>query len=518
VSLDTRDIATGLEIPKENYCDQPYVVVAKDGSWVCVLTTGPGLESRDGQHVVATISKDQGKTWSALIDIEPGLGAEDWQMSSWVTPLIVPSGRIYAFYNYNYDGRATQHGGWLCYRYSDDCGHTWSERYRVPIRLTNRDRTNDCAGEHQYFWVIDKPIISKSSMFFALPKLYSGIPLDGGEGWVVHSDNILTESDPERIHWELLPDGEVGVWNPELGSVQEEQNLEILSDGSLYMCYRTEIGHPAYAISRDGGHTWTMPQVMRYATGNPIKTPRACPRIWKASNGKFLFWFHNNSYPGWGNSAVRNPVWVCGGIEVDGEIEWSQPEILLYCSDPTIRGMSYPDFIEQDGRYWVTETQKMVARMHELDPMLLNGLWNQHQGRTLTRKGLVYESSGPLATGDAFPLPQLPSLESGGFTLELWIRLENVTPGQVLLDSFGRRQRGFRVLTASNEALRLDLHDGRARRWLEVVDGADPSRGVRSMSAWNWPTDDGVIQAGKLHHVVFIVDGGRFLGCRWCPL
>ena len=186
MNRDLRDISTGQDIPKENYCDQPYVVVTADGNWLCVLTTGPGLESQAGQHVVAAISEDRGQTWSDLIDIE---SSED-QMSSWVTAMIVPSGRVYAFYDYNYDGQATQHGGWLCHRYSDDCGRTWSARYRVPMRLTSRDRTNDSGGEHQYFWCIDKPVISGGSAFLALPKLYSGVPLDGGEGWVVCCDNI----------------------------------------------------------------------------------------------------------------------------------------------------------------------------------------------------------------------------------------------------------------------------------------------------------------------------------------
>jgi len=502
--MDARNIDAGCEIPKENYCDQPYIVITEDGNWLCVLTTGPGLESREGQHVVATISEDKGETWSELIDIE--LTTE--RMSSWVTSLIVPSGRAYAFYDYNYDGQATQHGGWLCFRYSDDNGRSWSgRRYRVPMRLTSRDRTNDCGGQHQYFWVIDKPVISGGSAFFCLPKLYSGVPLDGGEGWIVHSDNILAESDPEQIHWELLPDGDVGVISPDLGSVQEEQNVEVLSDGSLYMCYRTQIGYPAYAISRDDGHTWTTPQVMRYASGNPIKTPRACPRIWKASNDKFLFWFHNNGYPGWGNSANRNPVWVTGGIEVDGEIQWAQPEILLYCADPTVIGMSYPDFVEQDGRYWVAETQKMTARVHEIDPTLLEGLWNQHLNATVTGEGLVYESGRPLGAGDSFPLPALPDLRQGGFTLDMWIQLRDVKPGQVLLDSLGKRVRGFRITTVPDGALGLDLHDGQARRWLEVVDGADPAQGVRSVRTWNWSTNQGVIRPDALHHVVFIVDG-----------
>ena len=29
------DIRTGHEIPSEGYCDQPYVVVLSDGTWLC---------------------------------------------------------------------------------------------------------------------------------------------------------------------------------------------------------------------------------------------------------------------------------------------------------------------------------------------------------------------------------------------------------------------------------------------------------------------------------------------------
>ena len=61
---DPRNIKTGFEIPSEGYCDQPYVVINADGSWTCVMTTGSGHEGDTGQHVVATISQDQGQTWS----------------------------------------------------------------------------------------------------------------------------------------------------------------------------------------------------------------------------------------------------------------------------------------------------------------------------------------------------------------------------------------------------------------------------------------------------------------------
>jgi hypothetical protein len=32
MTVDTRSIETGLEIPSQNYCDQPYIVVTNDGA------------------------------------------------------------------------------------------------------------------------------------------------------------------------------------------------------------------------------------------------------------------------------------------------------------------------------------------------------------------------------------------------------------------------------------------------------------------------------------------------------
>ncbi len=34
-SRDWRDIRNGRPIPDEGYCDQPYVVITRDGNWLC---------------------------------------------------------------------------------------------------------------------------------------------------------------------------------------------------------------------------------------------------------------------------------------------------------------------------------------------------------------------------------------------------------------------------------------------------------------------------------------------------
>ena len=139
---DPRNFANGNRIPVEGYCDQPRIVITRDGTWVCVLTTGSGVEGTPGQHVVATASEDKGRTWSALTDIEP---PDKDHTSAYALALITPQDRIYALYDYNGDGIRTKPDGkairddmqgWFCYRFSDDKGKSWSKRYRLPMRLT----------------------------------------------------------------------------------------------------------------------------------------------------------------------------------------------------------------------------------------------------------------------------------------------------------------------------------------------------------------------------------------------
>ncbi len=504
---DWRRVESGMGIPSENYCDQPYIVVTNEGNWLCVLTTGVGEESKPNQHVVATISEDKGRSWSELIDIEPA----GERMTSWVTSFVVPNGRVFAVFNVELSEESTQHGGALCYRYSDDGGRSWSShRYRIPIRQTKKDRENVTEGREQFFWCIDKPIVTESGVYFGIPKLHSGRGTLHGESWVLHSANILTESDPNGIRWELLPDGDDGIWGPELGDIQEEQNLEMLSDGSLYMVMRTETGVIGYTVSRDRGHTWTTPEPLRYPDGRALRNPRACPKLGKTGDGRLMLWFHNNGYPGWGNSAVRNPVWISGGIEIDGTIEWSQPEILLYASDPTVRGMSYPDFLEQDERIWVSETEKLVVRVHEVDRTLLEGMWSErvpNARSTVARDGLLTEWDGMTSAPGVVRIPRLPSLQTGGFTVELLIEPDGVHPGQTVVSSYGVKNRGFRIATSEAGALELEIADNRQRRWVEVMDGPDPGSSVVARTAWCCKTDAGIVREGESLHVAFVVDG-----------
>lgn len=473
---DPRDIRNGHVIPDEGYCDQPYVVVLPDGTWLCVMTTGAGEEGQRGQHVVSTRSTDHGATWSALVDLEPADGPE----ASWAMPVLAPDGRVHAFYVYNGEevgGRRADMLGWYCWRSSDDGGRTWSERRRLPLRETAVDRANDFGGEPQIFWGIGKPVVVGDDVWFGLTKVGQYM-LDQSEGWFFHSANLLVERDPARVAWELLPDGDHGLRAPEHGSVQSEQNLAPLAEGGLLCMYRTTMGYPCQSVSRDGGHTWSTPEAATYEPGGRrFKHPRACPRLWRTGDGRYLFWFHHNGARDWA-AGTRNPAWVVGGVERDGVVHWSQPEILLYDRDPLVR-ISYPDLIEQDGRVWVTETQKSVARVHEVDVELLEGLWTQGLRAETPRDAVLLE----VGSGSVLA-PEWPDLDmGGGVTLECWIELPRA---------------GERALVTSSDAA-----------W-SLVARADGSvsldLGTRA-AVEPLVSDPGLLAAGVRHHVVAIADG-----------
>lgn len=506
---DSRNFALGRLIPDEDYCDQPRIVVTRDGTWVCILTTGSGQEGAGGQHVVATRSADQGRTWSPLVDIE---SARDPHKSSYALALVTPTDRLYAFYCYNGDGIATlpdgrpirdDMQGWFCYRYSDDQGRTWSRRYRLPMRLTAADRNNDWQGRLQMFWAVGTPAVFGSSALFGFTKLGRYL-LHDGEGWFYRSDNVLTERDPDKIQWQLLPDGDHGVRAPEFGSVQEEFDVVHLEGNDLCSVYRTALGHAACAYSRDGGRSWEKPEPLRYTPGGRlVKQPRACAKLWKTRAGRYLLWYHNNgttTYNNGPNAGSRNLAWLSSGLLQEGRLRWSQPEIVAYV-DGGLEGCSYPDLIEEGDRFHIVATQKTEARVMAVEPELLAGLWNQPACREVATNGLALNLAGAdCAAGTEARAPRLPSLCAfmrertlalrgrGAFTLEVRVRFHDLAPGQVLLDTRTAGGKGYALTTSGRGRVRLDLCDG----WRAAY----------------WESDAGWLKTNTEHHLVAIIDGG----------
>lgn len=488
---DWRNAKNGISIYTHGYCDQPYVVVLDSGKWLCVFTTNAGHEGSKGQHIVACVSEDQGQRWSDTVRIED----PHRESASWGMPYLTDFGRVYVFYTYNGDqihdlqeqkNIREDMLGWYCFRYSDDEGRTWSDRHRIPVPNRPVDLNNQWKGEVQIFWGIGKPIDFEGGMLLSFTKIGQYM-LEYSEGWLLNCSNIHDQKNPDKLQWTLLPETDTGIKNPDLGVINSEQNIFQLSDGSLYCMHRTTSGYPAESYSRDGGKTWTLPKPPVYENGIKIKNPRACPRIWKCQNGKYLFWYHNNG--GW-NFGIRNPAWISGGIEKDGQILWSQPEILLYEDVPSVR-MSYPDLIEQNGKYWITETNKADARVHKIPNDFLHTLWSQLEVNQLEQRDLV--QSWP---EEDIPISGLLAVSSDnqddfskGFTIDFSFILANLSPGQRILSSTDENGKTVELRTGDFGAIELIMRDGE--------------------DLASWTSDPGLIKAsGNEHCVSVIVDHG----------
>ena len=527
---DWRNARRGSEIHRVGYyADEPLILKTDDGAWLCSISTGDRPEGMPGQHSVARRSTDRGRSWSDPVDIEPASGPEGSKTSL----VKVPSGRIYAFYTHNTDNlreviaddppykggkcRCVDSLGYFVFKYSDDHGRSWSEkRYPINVREMEIDRKNPYKGKVRFFWNSARSFIYDGAVYVPLTKvggMGKGV-FKSSEGVLLKSENIMTEKDPENITWQTLPDGDKGLRAPEGGGpIAEEHSYVVLSDGSFYCVYRTIDGYPTCTYSRDGGHSWTKPQYQRYADGHLMKHPRAANFAWRCSNGKYLYWFHNHgghfiresaAYNGRYPYQNRNPVWLCGGIEGDtleGKIiKWSQPEVALYDDDTFIR-MSYPDLIEEQGKVFLTESNKHVARVHEIDSTLLEGLWNQFENSTVTTDGLILHLPDGFAHKE-IEMPRLPEFITRdydrkdygtkdlrqGFSVDLWICLNSLEAGQVILDSRTESGKGLCIKTTRCSTLEVVMNDGRTEN--------------------HWDCDPGMLTRNKLHHVAVIVDGG----------
>jgi len=503
--MDWRNIDNGFEIPTEYYSDQPYVVEADDGAWVCCLTTGENREGMPGQYIRTMRSTDCGKTWPESCRMEPSGAPEN----SYSVLLKTNFGRIYCFYNFNKDNtreliandppfeggicRRVDSQGYYVFRYSDDNGKTWSdERGEVPIRRFRIDYENPYNGEIMFFWNVGKPLIDGDDAYLSIHKI--GELGEGtfvkSEGVLVKSTNIMSEKDISRLEFETLPEGDIGLRAPKGGGlIAEEQSYVSLSDGTFFVVYRTIDGRAAYSYSRDKGRSWDEPSYM------PVKNPRAANFVWKLENGDFLYWFHNHGGKWYED---RNPVWCLAGKEADGQdgkiIKWSQPEVLLYLDDPYTR-ISYPDLIQKDGRTYITETQKDIARTHLIDSNFIEKLFEWDSDRKITADGLIF-SGGPGECEFPDPSPMLEFAHIGpasctgdlrkGFSMDFLLK-KLPGSGTVLFNNCKMDGSGIKIVMTGDIRIKIEISDG--------------------MSLSSWCCDQGVLIEG-VNHIVVIVDGG----------
>ncbi len=472
---DPRNIANGRALPTEGfgYADQPYPLLLPGDRWLVMLTVG--TESETGRnsenYTAAMISADRGRTWTKPVRCN----------RSYAVPLSARGGRLFALTP-------------MAFTWSDDGGRNWSDP--VKIKAFPPTGPSNGPGHEGPGWSVSRPLVIGGSVLLSWAKIGLSRPPRRTEVYFLRSPDLLTTAEPAKASWELLPADGRGLRGPEWDEPKnrsEEPHTVALSDGTLYCVWRTDRGHIGHATSGDGGRTWSKPEALRYGPGRRvIKHPLACPSLWKCVNGKYLLWIHNHGpVPALSDYAERNPAWVCGGIERDGTIVWSEPEVLLYGHDlrPATGRISYPGLLEADGAYWLFETQKTRARVHRLDAPLLAAAWGQQDARSVTKLGLAVEADSEDLADGAFPMPELPDLaDGGGVTIDLRLTWPKPPVKGLILDARDRNGEGLAVAATEEGTAEVYLHDGRTT--------------VR------WDCDPGLLTPGRTHRVIFIVDAG----------
>ena len=136
-------------------------------------------------------------------------------------------------------------------------------------------------------------------------------------------------------------------------------------------------------------------------------------------------------------------------------IRWGEPELLLYHEDVR-KGMSYPDLMEDDGRYFFSETEKTVARIHEVPASFLRKMWDVLEGKSIAVDSpLLLETEGGREV-PPLPLPEL--CDGNGFSFEL--ELAESRPG-TLFDSTGIDGRGLRIEYSDQRRITVTMNDSR---------------------------------------------------------
>jgi len=399
--------------PSEHENQHFNVVVTPEGTFLAFWTQG-SRESDPDQRTVMSRSTDRGRTWSPYVvidgptpDDDPGVGLASWEFPI-IAPGVLPDGgtRIWCFYtkNIGIQDVRTADTGVMRARWSDDDGLTWSEQtHDFPIPKTAIAHPDPKVPST---WIVyQTPRPTPEGAILAPFTHWASRAYDTethmlmltSESWFFRFENILTESDPDRIEmtlWPRTPDGRydhgIRVLSPERPgiSVCQEPTVCTLSNGRLVCVMRTYTGEIWFSTSDDDGRTWSEADVLRQEPGGaPLLNPVApCP-MYPLSDGRFLLVFYNNDGTvNGGNGPAdgkknRTPAWYTVGVETDDAhqpIRFGEPRVLL-SNDCVVAGpsgrteiASYPSFFEYDGTryFWYPDRKHFLLGKIITDEML----------------------------------------------------------------------------------------------------------------------------------------------------
>lgn len=348
-------------------CNQQVVgIVTKAGSYL-VTWTMASEESEPDQRVVISRSTDKGESWSPYQTIAGDFPEHPGAASYSFLFQVADTGRIFCFYLKNDPRVITVRRditGWLKWQYSDDDGITW---HRVDARfdMGRGEWTPDDPSIPTSFIGIYAPLVTSwGDVLFSFARygLKEECGRDYGnwmtEVYFMRLDNILTESDPEKLAFSILPDSPQGLRiERENGmSWANEPSWVELSDGRLMAAIRTRNDAVYYALSDDRGETWTEPTPLHYSDGGIIRNSNApCPMV-RLTDGRIVLMFYNAEQSN--TFGPRNPVWISVGREAldsDQPVRFAAPRRFMEVDSPPPLGStyvqiaSYSSLVEHDG-------------------------------------------------------------------------------------------------------------------------------------------------------------------------
>ena len=234
-------------------------------------------------HLVKRISRDDGETWSAPVEVVPRLGRQN-DMS--VSLLRLKDGRIALFY-------CRKNGDNDCMpivRFSSDEGETWSE----PAECLPKEKT-------AYYVINNARVVTLASGRIVLP-LCRHTCL-GKQKWDMSGYLVCAYSDDLGRTWKTGREYRPTDGKGAVVCVQEPGLVE-LKDGRLYLYARTDRGRQWQGFSKDGGETWGD------FGPSPIMGPLGPATIHRLKTGELLLvWNDHETHPSY---AKVGDKWMCG--------------------------------------------------------------------------------------------------------------------------------------------------------------------------------------------------------------
>lgn len=314
--------------PNSMVCDTTLRLLP-DGTWALFMLAGGSTEPSPENYTGLTRSRDQGRTWTPLQQVDVGFPRAGKTIGQGPTELLVRGKRCTLFFSTHSFHWRNDWKSWIMH--SDDNCRTWSQPKPVPGRLENRTfirnhivtRDGRILIPFQHYIGPDAEA-AKSPLERALTNPRNGVLIssDGGATWTEHG-NIRLTTDDRYFGW-------------------AENNVVEYASGRIGMIIRADKlgGALYYAESNDGGRTWP-----EFAVKSEIPNPGSKATLY-GLGGDTVAILHNP------NSAHRSPMALW--ISFDAMKSWPYRRVLVAESvdGPTGR-MNYPDGFVSKDRKWL---------------------------------------------------------------------------------------------------------------------------------------------------------------------